>query len=63
MVCAPYRTWLKPDDPRHAHLREATAISHAEHLFSNVPFVTELNKYWDRLWREPFRGVTNDGER
>ncbi|KAL1900674.1 hypothetical protein Sste5346_002399 [Sporothrix stenoceras] len=58
---SPYRKWLCTDAPQYVHLKTATAVSHTEHLFSNVPLVTKINKWWDELWKASFKGITSNG--
>lgn len=49
------------DDPRLAGVRGMTYEQFAQDRYQ-APFLRELLAYWDSLYREPFRGITTDGE-
>lgn len=57
---SPFRRWLQPDHPRFAGMVHDSAASWTEKLM-NIPAVQGMVGNWNRLWQEPFLGVTTDG--
>ena len=51
-----------PDHPKIAPMRDRDARQHAEAARSNPRPQKLLFEPWERMYREPFRGVTADGE-
>ncbi|KAF4625767.1 hypothetical protein G7Y89_g12398 [Cudoniella acicularis] len=58
---ATFRKWLDLSSPQAQRAAGQTAVSYTDEVFRVVPLVVEINKKWDGLWKEPFKGVTNDG--
>jgi hypothetical protein len=57
-----YRTFLLDlDDPKLAEVRGMTYEEFAQDRYQ-APFLRDLLVYWDGLYREPFIGVTTDGD-
>lgn len=56
-----FRRWLQPDHPKFAGIEQDSAVSWVEKLMS-IPAVQGIVGNWNRLWQEPFRGVTTDGK-
>jgi hypothetical protein len=61
MPAPPFRDFLyPPSHPRVAHLRGLDARSYAEEA-KNDSFAGPMIEGWQKLYPEPFKGVTNDG--
>lgn len=52
---------LDHDDPKLAEVRGMTYEEFAQDRYK-APFLRDLLTYWDSLYREPFTGVTTDGQ-
>jgi hypothetical protein len=42
--------------------KDDTAITHTEKTFMRIPLLRNLQAYWERLYVEPFRGISADGK-
>lgn len=56
-----FRHWLQTDAPQYDGIENDTAVSHTEKVFRASPVAIEINKQWDRQWKEPFVGITTEG--
>ncbi|MDQ4114283.1 MAG: DUF3500 domain-containing protein [Actinomycetota bacterium] len=52
---------LDHDDPKLAEVRGMTYEEFAQDRYK-APFLRDLLTYWDSLYREPFTGITTDGQ-
>lgn len=56
-----FRHWLQTDAAQYDGIENDTAVSHTEKVLRASPLAKEINKQWDRQWREPFVGITTEG--
>lgn len=59
---ASFRPWIKFDVPIMSYgIENHNIVEHTDALIEANPMVRKLLEIWNKLYNEPFRGITNEG--
>ena len=58
---APFRHFIDSRSPFLGDIQGQDAVTHAESVKQRLPPISGLSAKWNKLWSEPFKGVTTDG--